>query len=96
MTNIEALIKFVDRLIDNATETDDDGVEYFKDLNIPACEITDLHERVIKAKDELRSKKEDKVWSIYKLCMEANFDSRESLDKAIKTVNYFNTNYTDK
>lgn len=96
MTNIEALIKFVDRLIDNATETDTDGIEYFKDLNIPACELNDLHERVIKAKEELRSKKEDRVWSIYKLCMEANFDSRESLDKAIKTVNYFTTNYTEK
>ena len=96
MTNIEALIKFVDRLIDNATETDDDGVEYFKDLNIPACEITDLHEKVIKAKDELRSKKEDRVWDIYKLCMEAVYDSEKSLDKATKIVNYFNTNYTDK
>ena len=96
MTNIEALIKFVERLIDNATETDTDGVEYFKDLNIPACEFNDLHERMIKAKDELWSKREDRVWDIYKLCMEANFNSKESLDKAIKTVNYFTTNYTEK
>lgn len=96
MTNIEALIKFVERLIDNATETDDDGVEYFKDLNIPACELNDLHERVIKAKSELQSKREDRVWDIYKLCMKANFDSKVSLDKATKTVNYFTTNYTEE
>ena len=96
MTNIEALIKFVERLIDNATETDDDGVEYFKDLNIPACEFNDLHERVIRAKKELQSKREDRVWNIYKLCMEADCDTKESLDKATKIVNYFTTNYTEK
>lgn len=96
MTNIEALIKFVERLIDNATETDDDGVEYFKDLNIPACEITDLHERVIKAKAELKSNQEERVWQMFKNYLSTGHDNDAALRGAITATNWYNAHLKEK
>ena len=96
MTNIEALIKFVERLIDNATEIDDDGVEYFKDLNIPACELNDLHERVIKAKAELKSNQEERVWQIFKHYLSTGCDNDAALRGAITVTNWYNVHLKEK
>lgn len=96
MTNIEALIKFIDRLIDNATETDTDGIEYFKDLNIPACELNDLHEKVIKAKAELKSNQEERVWQLFKHYLSTGCDYNTALREAIDNTNWYNAHLKEK
>lgn len=64
MKSILVLIKHLECLIEKAIQLDDDGIEYFEDLTIPACELNDLEEMVKTAKEEINSEKEHRMWEL--------------------------------
>lgn len=91
MNSIESLVKFIKHLIDKATELDPDGIEYFKDLTIPACEITDLYDRVKKAEEELQSKDEERLWQLFLSVADHNITSPivKVFDHSVKALNVY-------
>lgn len=91
MNSIESLIKFIKRLIDKATEFDPDGVEYFEDLTIPACEINDLYDRVKKVEEELSFKDEEKLWQLFVKTSELNpgVSIKKVFEHAVSLLNLY-------
>lgn len=67
MKNINILIKHLESHLEKTIEVDEDGIEYFnEDLVIPACDLNDLNILLTEAKKELASKRNERIWELFK------------------------------
>lgn len=64
MKKAELLIKHLNSLLNKATDTDIDGVDYWTDLTIPACDLQDLSVLVRDAQKELNNKMWDEFFTL--------------------------------
>lgn len=79
MKKTELLIKHLNSLLERATVTDTDGVDYWTDLTIPACDIQDLSVLVRDAKKELDSKEWDEKFELLNTRLKnTNWESLQS------------------
>lgn len=88
MKKTELLIKHFNILLERATDTDGDGIDYWKDLNIPACDMQELAILIHSAEKEVKSKEEDELFNLLVARLQIKDSLSESswIDKSAKTA----------
>lgn len=66
MMNSRKIIKYLQYIIERATEVDENGVEYYKDIELSACDIEELSAIRNELIKEQQTDKTQKLWEIYK------------------------------
>lgn len=72
MKYTELLIKHIKAKLEKATDVDEGGVEFWKDLSIPACDMQDLSNLVNGAEKELKDKKWEDMLGLLKARVAGN------------------------
>lgn len=101
MKDIKRLLTTLKHHIDNATDIDSDGVEYFVDHTIAACDIKDIADMLGAAEKALENKVDERVWEIYCKMVASHRATGKSnyellMDEARKAVSVFNAEFDKK
>jgi hypothetical protein len=89
MNHIKVLLQLLNNILSRATEVDEDGVEYFEDFTIPSCELHDLSKVKEKAEDELASKREERLWEVFRSLVAAGYKDEDAYTRAFRTVSVY-------